>query len=383
MAETAVPLNDATAVVIYSHRVFHQAIRATVAAKLMAVGLNARDQMNFVQLFDEPMKGPGDSIKYDLIPNISGPGVLGDAPIAGQETPFTWFQDTLTINQQRQAELLVGRMSQQRVPYSMRDSGKVTLANWWKENIDVGLLNVLGGNTAQTNVAFTGLQAPTAPDTNHLIFGGDATSEATLDSADVFAISDIPRIVALAQGTLTWPIKPVVIKGVEIAGVMFLHPLQVRDLKTNFTAGEWGDIYRAALQGGQITGNPVFTGAIGMYENVVLHQDAHVPWGDNAQNLVFDAITKTNVAAPTSLGAAASGTTSVARAIFVGAQAAAISFGGEAGPAGKPLRVRWYEELLDAGNQLRITAGMIWGCKKTIFNSEDYATIVVSTFAEP
>ena len=120
-----------------------------------------------------------------------------------------------------------------------------------------------------------------------------------------------------------------------------------------------------------------------MYENVVIHQDAHVPWGDDAQNLVFDAITKANVAAPTSLGAVAGGTTSVARAIFVGAQAAAISFGGEAGPNGKPLRVRWYEELLDAGNQLRITAGMIWGCKKTIFNSEDYATIVDSTWAAP
>ena len=381
--ETAVPLNDATAVVIYAHRVFHQAIRSTVAAKLMAVGLNANDQTNFVQLFDEPMKGPGDSIKYDLIPNISGPGVLGDAPIAGQETPFTWFQDTLTINQQRQAELLTGRMSQQRVPFSMRNAGKVTLANWWKENIDVGLLNQLGGNTAQTNIAYTGLQAPVAPDTSHLLFGGDATSEATLNVGDEFSVSDIPKLVAKAQGTLTWPIKPVVIKGVEIAGVLFLHPIQVRDLKTNFSAGEWGDIYRAALQGGQITGNPVFTGAIGMYENVVLHQDAHVPWGDNAQNLVFDPITKTNVAAPTTLGAAAAGTTSVARGIFCGAQAAAISFGGEAGPNGKPLRVRWYEELLDAGNQLRITAGMIWGARKTRFNSEDYGSMVVSTWAAP
>ena len=381
MAETLVPLNDATAVVIYSRLLFFQAVRSTVAAKLMAVGLKADDKTNFVQMFDEPMKGPGDTVKYDLIPNISGPGVLGDSPIAGQEVPFTWFQDSFVINQQRQAELLVGRMSQQRVPYSMRDAGKTTLANWWKENIDTGLLNQLGGNTAQTNVAYTGLQAAVAPDADHHIFGGDATSEATLDSSDTFSVNLIPELIAKAQGTLTWPIKPVVLKGIEVAGILFLHPLQVKALKTNFTTGEWGDIYRAALQGGQITGNPIFTGAIGMYENVVIHQDARVPYGDNTQNLVFDPITKTKEAAPTSLGAAATGTTSVARGIFVGAQAAAIGFGGEAGPNGKPLRVRWYEELLDAGNQLRITAGMIWGVKKSRFNGEDYATIVVSTYA--
>ena len=381
MAETLVPLNDATAVVIYSRLLFFQAVRSTVAAKLMAVGLKADDKTNFVQMFDEPMKGPGDTVKYDLIPNISGPGVLGDSPIAGQEVPFTWFQDSFVINQQRQAELLVGRMSQQRVPYSMRDAGKTTLANWWKENIDTGLLNQLGGNTAQTNVAYTGLQAAVAPDADHHIFGGDATSEAPLDSSDTFSVNLIPELIAKAQGTLTWPIKPVVLKGIEVAGILFLHPLQVKALKTNFTTGEWGDIYRAALQGGQITGNPIFTGAIGMYENVVIHQDARVPYGDNTQNLVFDPITKTKVAAPTSLGAAATGTTSVARGIFVGAQAAAIGFGGEAGPNGKPLRVRWYEELLDAGNQLRITAGMIWGVKKSRFNGEDYATIVVSTYA--
>ena len=41
MAEIIVPLNDPTAVVIYAKRVFQHAIRATTAAKLAAVGLNA------------------------------------------------------------------------------------------------------------------------------------------------------------------------------------------------------------------------------------------------------------------------------------------------------------------------------------------------------
>lgn len=211
------------------------------------------------------------------------------------------------------------------------------------------MLNQLGGNTAQTNIAYTGLQPPIAPDADHQYFAGTATSEATLTSADIFSVELIPQYVALAQGTLTFPIKPVVIKGIEIAGILFLHPLQVRDLKKNFTSGEWGDIYRAALQGGQVTGNPLFTGAIGMYDNVVIHQDSRVPWGDTDQNTIFDPITKLKIGAPTALGAPAAGVTDVARAIFVGAQAACYACGAEEGPAGQPLRVRWIEELSSSG----------------------------------
>jgi len=381
MAEILVPANDATAVVIYSKRLFSHAIRSTTAAKLMALGLSADSEQNFVQLFDETSKGPGDTVKYDLVPNITGPGVLGDNPIAGHEVGWSALQDSFVINQQRQAELLKGRMSQQRVPYSMRDSAKVTLANWWKETIDVGLLNQLAGNTAQTDVSYTGLNAAIAPDSSHWMFAGSVANEAALTSSNVFDISLIPALVAKAQGTLTFPIKPVVLKGVQVDGVLFLHPLQVKALKQSTSAGSWFDIQKAAMTGGQITGNPIFSGAIGMVDNVIMHQDAHVPYGDNSQNLIYDPVQQTTVAAPTSLGAAATGTTSVARAVFVGAQAAAVAFGGAENVGGKALKVKWYEELLDAGNQLRVTAGMVYGIKKTRFISQDYATIVVSSWA--
>ncbi len=120
-----------------------------------------------------------------------------------------------------------------------------------------------------------------------------------------------------------------------------------------------------------------------VYENVVIHQDTRVPWGDTTQNVVFDSILKTTGPAPTALGTPATGTTSVGRAIFVGAQAAAFACGPEEGPEGQPLKLRWVEELLDGNNQLRITSGMIYGIKKTRFNSSDYATIVCSTWNAP
>jgi N4-gp56 family major capsid protein len=381
VAETIVASGDAAAVVIYSRRVFLQAIHTPVLAKLMAPGLNARDQTSIVQLFDEPLKGPGDTVKFDFLPNLVGPGVIGDAPISGQETALTWQTTSFIINQQRNATLIVGKMSQQRIPWSMRDAAYAQLANWVKVIIDAGLLNQAACNTNQTNTAYTGLNTVPTIDSSHQLFAGTATSDGTLTSVMIMDLELITEAVAKAQSTLIFPIKPPIIKGVEVAGMLFLHHTQVRDLKNNFQAGEWGNIFGMAMQGGQVTGNPIFTGAIGVYENVVMHADANVPWGTSAQNQMMLA-NGTLVASPTVLG-----TTSVARGVFMGAQALSIAFGSADNMEGKPLRVRWYEEILDAGNQLRVTGGLIWGCAQPQVSiggtAQNYATIAIDTWAAP
>lgn len=381
MAETVVVQNDPAAVVIYSRRVFLQAIQTPVLAKLMAPGLNARDQTNIAQLFDEPLKGPGDTVKFDTLPNLTGPGVIGDAPITGQEAPLTWQTTTFTINQQRNAVLNVGKMSQQRIPWSMRDACYAQIANWVKIIINSGLLNQAACNTNQTNVAYTGMNTPPTLDSDHHILAGGAASESALTSQDIMDLELINEAIAKAQGTLIFPIKPAIIKGIEVPGIVFMHNLQARDLKNNFQMGEWGSIMQAALQGGQVTGNPLFTGAIGVYEGVPLHMDAYTPWGSSTQNQ-WMLPTGTLAARPTVLG-----TASVARAVFMGAQALSIAFGSADNLDGRPLRVRWYEEILDAGNQLRVTGGFIWGCAQpqvTVGGTlENYASIVISTYAAP
>ena len=39
------------------------------------------------------------------------------------------------------------------------------------------------------------------------------------------------------------------------------------------------------------------------------------------------------------------------------------------------------EELFDYENQLGVSAGLIWGLKKTTFNGSDFATVVLSSYA--
>jgi hypothetical protein len=65
------------------------------------------------------------------------------------------------------------------------------------------------------------------------------------------------------------------------------------------------------------------------------------------------------------------------RAIFCGAQSAVVAFGQASGG----MKTSYSEELFDYGNQLGVAAGLLWGLKKTQFNSADFGTIVVSSYA--
>lgn len=68
---------------------------------------------------------------------------------------------------------------------------------------------------------------------------------------------------------------------------------------------------------------------------------------------------------------------SVRRAVLCGAQAAMLAFGREDGPE----RYTWVEELFDYENELGVSAGLIFGLKKTTFNNSDFASIVMSSWA--
>jgi N4-gp56 family major capsid protein len=181
-----------------------------------------------------------------------------------------------------------------------------------------------------------------------------------------FTLSLVDQCVAKAK-TLTPAIRPVRLKNGEYY-VMFLHPFQVQALRKSTTAGDWKDIQLAAMQGGQIEDNPIFTGALGMFNGVILHEDARVPYGDNAQNLLH-----------TDLGAPAAGTTSVGRAIFCGAQSAVIAFGRN---YNWPTKYKWVTQADDYEDQVGVAVGSVWGATKSVFNAADFATIVVSTWAQ-
>jgi N4-gp56 family major capsid protein len=270
----------------------------------------------------------------------------------------------------------------------LREEAKSGLVDWWADRIDAALMNQLAGNNRQTDLKFTGMNAVTLPtswissryvNNQQLVDVAGDTLEARenavhLNSGATFKLSDLTRARILAE-TRQLPIRPITI-GSQKVYVCFIHPYQAQTLKLDTAAGQWLDIQKAAMQGGKISDNPIFTGALGMYDNVVLHVDARVPWGHASSGGRSD--TALN---PTSgnLSRAA-----VARAVFCGAQAGMLAFGRD---SGWPFRMKWTEELRDYENQLGVSAAMIFGMKKTTFKDEanangiDFGTITISSHA--
>ncbi len=307
-----------------------------------------------IQLLDDTQKGPGDRITVPLRMQLSALGVQGDSTLEGNEEALQVYTDNLYIDQLRNAVRSGGKMSEQRVPFSVREQAQIGLSDWYAGVFDLGFFNQLAGiSTADTRQACN--NTAVAPSTNNVYYANGVANDTQVASATVSNVMKLQFIdFALQKAKLNSPcIRPIKMMG-EDYYVLFLHPYQVTDLRINSGAGQWFDIQKAAMTGGEITKNPIFTGALGMYNNVIIHESTRVP---ASYNLPAD----TNW--------------STYRGLLCGAQAGVLAFGQDS--AGN--KVSWVEELFDYGNQLGVAAGMIWGGKKTIFNSQDFGVIVIAT----
>jgi N4-gp56 family major capsid protein len=364
MAQTTFGVGHPLAVSVWSKSLAAEAYRMAWIGKFIGEG-----EDSLIQEKTDLKKSAGDNITCGLNVQMQGEGIEGDATLEGNEEALQFFDDNVRINQLRHATRVKGRMTEQRVPYNLRRVSRDRLADWWAQRMDVAFFNQICGNTAVTDTRFTGHNAAIAPSTNRIIRAGNQANDQSLTVADKFDLTyiDVARNYAetASIANSTGPmIRPIRLEGNDYY-VMFLHDDQVFDLRTSTTAGQWQDIQKSAMQGTDVAQNPIFSGALGIYNGVVLHKAARVTQGVNSSTAAAVANTR--------------------RAVLCGAQAATIAFGSENGAT----RFTWVEEMFDYGNQFGVAAGCIWGLKKTKYipednsatNAEDFGTIVVSTYA--
>ena len=350
MAITSYGTNANETVKVWSRKLFRESLKATWLYKFMGEGTDS-----IIQVLDDLAKGPGDNVKNILRVQLTGEGIEGDATLEGNEEALTTYTDNFYISQLRHAVRSGGRMTEQRIPFSIREEARQGLTDWFSDRIDTALFNQLAGNTAQTDTRYTAHNATTAPDSTRRVSPGTngGTAAASLSASQIFTFALIDKAVEKAK-TVSPLIRPVRVDGNEYF-VCFLHPYQVTDLRTDTTSGNWFDVQSKAMQGGRVSDNPIFTGALGVYNGVILHEANRVP------------LTSTTT----------SSNSNTRRALLCGAQAGVVGFGRENGMN----RMTWQEELFDYGNQFGVAAGLIWGAKKNIFNSLDFGVIVIDTYA--
>lgn len=346
--QTNFAVNDPLAVKLWAKKLMVEAIQQTWFRKFIS-----DDGNNIIQQLDDAEKGAGDTINYGLRMQLIGPGVQGDGVLEGQEEALTTYADKVLIDQLRHAVNVGGRMTQQRVPFELREEGRLGLQDWWANRMDTAFFNHLCGNTMQVNTAYTGNNSTLAP--TNLILPSGVANEGALASTNTFNINLLDYGVELAY-TKAPLIRPIKVEGEE-KYVAFLHPFQVTDLRVNTATGQWLDIEKAAATGGEVSDNPIYTGALGEYNGVILHKAYRVTPAVYGGAYVAD----------------------TARCVLAGAQSGALAFG----RGDSKETFTWIEEMFDYGNMLGIAAGSIFGIKKAVYNSNDFGVMVISTYAAP
>jgi N4-gp56 family major capsid protein len=353
MAVTAFGTNDAQTVKLWSSLTFREALKATLFSRFLG-----NDKRSIIQRLTDLEKHAGDQIKFDLLMQMSGAGVTGDNRMRDNEEALVYYQETVNIDQLRNAHAF-RRMSQQRTLHNMREDAKGNLADWFAGKYDQYMFDHLCGNTTNTFA-----NTPNAPDSTHYILSGDvartgtiATDEGNLGTNDQITLADLDYLKEAAK-TLAVPIRPAMVEGREYY-VMVMHNYSWTDLKLdigNSAYVDWPTIQLQAQKRGDA--NPLFTGAMGVYNGIILFESSRIY----------------------------SPRSNVRRNVFLGAQAGVFASGGaydsmESQRVGKDNLMSWYEETDDYGNEKGIAVGSIFGMVAPRFNSLDFGKIVLTSYS--
>lgn len=286
---------------------------------------------SIVQIKEELQKGRGDSINIPLLLPLTGAGVTGDNVLEGNEEAMIYRTFDVAIDQYRNAVRLNGRFEEQKVQLNMREDARKVLSNWLADKIDKTIFSELSKN----------------PSADRVVYAGSATNEGAIGAADVFNTDVIGKAKRIALADETKAIRPVKVNGSEHY-IMIIDQWQARDLMKD---QRWLDAQQNANVRGE--DNPIFTGSLGMYNGVVIHQNNRVLRTDTGASK-----------------------TKVGHALFLGAQAAVMAVGNNP---------RWDEKLFDYDNEYGVSFGRMFGIKKSAYdfagdgNPTDYGCVNVLT----
>jgi len=333
-------------------------------------GLSGKSHKSNAYVYiDEAKKGIGDRIRLTWLQKMGeNAGALGNEIIEGNEGEIYTATDDVILDLWR----IGGRFDDtdivdQRVSFDALKELRANMSGLIKERRCASRANHMTGNTRQTDLRYTDNNTPYTPDDQHA-YRCDATasvlgtpSDETITSVDFLDIGHIDDLKEIAR-SLPLPIAPFRVGDAEYYGLE-LHPAQLRRLRQSDT--DWYSTMTNALQGGQATGHPFFTNALGKWGNVVLFENNFLPRGMNSS---------TSVAIDT-----------VRRGVFFGA-GACVTAVGRMNPKGDHLK--WTANAWDAGDKHRVYAKLVSGTIAPRFDWNDgtsvkrsYGKIVVSSYA--
>ena len=359
MTATTVPFGDARAIKRWSTLLASDMLSKNYFTKKF---IGTTDN-SIIHQKTELESDAGDLVQFDLSVQLKGTPTSGDNRLKGREENLKFHSDQVYIDQLRHSVSAGGRMTRKRTAHDLRKLARDKLGDYWAEYLDQLMFVYLSGARGINQdfyepVTYTGhaSNAIQAPDTAHLMYGGAATSKATLVVGDLMSRDLVEKVQAnvgmiRALDPTASNLEPVSLDG-EARFILLMSLFQEYSMKTQTGATGWLEIQKAAA-GANGEGNKIFKGSLGMIGGTILHSHKSViRFSDYGAG--------SNVAA--------------SRALFMGRQAGVAAYGTPNGT-----RMMWEEELEDYGNEPTVAAGLIFGFKKTRFNSKDFGIVAVDT----
>lgn len=328
-------------------------------------------------------KEHGDQVTDTLTMQMTGQGTVGGAPLEGLESSYKHWPFTYTINELASEVFSAkSKMDQQRVEWSIVKTGEQATREWWIPILNAGPMlqltgftatsatnyyrpatrKIIAGNAGGLGHQWTCMNAVSAPSATRIMrANGESNDQALVTEATHKMTSEyLDDLIATAPQTIP-PIRPCKWAGGENFFI-FIHTDQYRDLIDD---SKIDAIEMACLQGGlPFEQSPVATGNVRPYRGCIIVVSNWNPPGVHS-----------------STGA---GVANTRRAVFCGAQALACGWGVGEGEN----RFSFRDEKYNIGGSYRCVTRSIWGGKKvrygaaTYANSTDYATYVLTTYAE-
>jgi len=289
--------------------------------------VGSADGNDFIAEFKDLEREPGYQHTWGQIRELEGAGIDGDNMMEGNEEAPDVFDDSITLNQHRNAVRSYGKLSEQYPSDAgLRMWAKEVLKRWMAAKIDQDIFDALYVSNTK------------------YLYGGDATGTADIEAGDYLTLSLVAQCTAYAEKA-TPEIKGKMMNGVETF-VLVMSPDQAYDLKERDSA--WSQAQREAMQRGK--DNKIFKRALGSWSDTALYKHKRVAtattWGSGS-NL------------------------NGATALFMGVGAAGIAY------AKKKI---WNEKTFDYGNKVGFCIGSIYGVTKAVFNSADNAVVAIRTY---
>ena len=193
-------------------------------------------------------KKPGETIKFNVVSQVFSPGVTGETALTGSEDKLSLGQYTLTVDWLRNA-IAYTKNLEKRVNFNIAQTIRSELSDWMKRKIDSDMFSALISGASNT------------------IYAGDAISVATLGANDHFGTEEIDRLKLALQRTAI----PIRVEGSEGEENEYYGAV-ISEVDEYWLKGDdvWNQAQRDAGPR-DYSKNRIFTGALGIYNGVILY----------------------------------------------------------------------------------------------------------------